>query len=34
MKRKISLLLTILVLVIFLSGCSGGIVAPSTDEAK
>lgn len=34
MKRKCLLLLTLLVLSIFLSGCSGGIVTPSTDEAK
>ncbi len=34
MKRKCLLILTILVLAIFLSGCSGGIVTPSTDEAK
>ena len=34
MKRKCLLILTILVLVIFLSGCSGGIVTPSTDVAK
>lgn len=34
MKRKRLLILAILVLAIFLSGCSGGIVTPSTDEAK
>jgi hypothetical protein len=34
MKRKCLLILTILVLAIFLSGCAGGIVTPSTDEAK
>ena len=35
MKRKGILLLSILILVIFLTGCStGGIVTPATDEAK
>ena len=34
MKRKIILLLTILILVIFLTGCTGGVVTPATDEAK
>jgi len=34
MKRKCLLILTILVLTIFLSGCAGGIITPSTDEAK
>ena len=34
MKRKGILLLTFLVLAIFLTGCTGGIVTPLTDEAK
>ena len=34
MKRKIILLLSILILVIFLTGCTGGVVTPATDEAK
>jgi len=34
MKRKFLLILTVLVVTIFLSGCGGGIVTPSTDEAK
>jgi len=34
MKRKCLLILTILVLAIFFSGCSGGITTPSTDGAK
>jgi len=34
MKIKYILILTILVLTIFLSGCYGGIVTPATDEAK
>jgi len=33
MKRK-GILLTFLVLVIFLTGCTGGVVTPLTDEAK
>lgn len=32
MKRKCILLLTFLILVIFLSGCTGGVVTPLTDE--
>jgi hypothetical protein len=34
MKRECLLILTILVLAIFLSRCSGGIATPSTDETK
>jgi len=34
MKRKCLLILTVLVLAIFLSGCAGGIVTPDTNEAK
>ena len=34
MKRKGFLLLSILILVIFLTGCTGGVVTPATDEAK
>jgi hypothetical protein len=35
MKRKSILLLSILILAIFLTGCStGGVVTPATDEAK
>jgi len=34
MKGKIILLLSILILVIFLTGCTGGVVTPATDEAK
>lgn len=35
MKRKIILLLSIVILAIFLTGCStGGVVTPGTDEAK
>jgi len=34
MKRKIILLLSILILAIFLTGCAGGVVTPATDEAK
>ena len=34
MRRKIILLITILILVIFLTGCTGGVVTPATDEAK
>lgn len=35
MKRKSVLLLSILILAIFLTGCStGGVVTPTTDEAK
>jgi len=35
MKRKNILLLSILILAIFLTGCStGGVVTPATDEAK
>ena len=34
MKRKCFLILTFLVLAIILSGCTGGIVTPLTDEAK
>ena len=35
MKRKGILLLSILILAIFLTGCStGGVVTPATDEAK
>ena len=34
MKRKIILLLSILILVIFLTGCNDGVVTPLTDEAK
>jgi len=34
MKRKSILLLSILILAIFLTGCNGGVVAPATDEAK
>lgn len=34
MRRKYFLLSLVLVLAIFLSGCSGGIVTPATDEAK
>ena len=34
MKRKGILSLTFLVLVIFLTGCTGGVVTPLTDEAK
>ena len=34
MKRKGILLLTFLVLAIFLTGCTGGVVTPLTDEAK
>jgi len=33
MKRK-GVLLTFLVLVIFLTGCTGGVVTPLTDEVK
>jgi len=33
-EKKCFLILTILVIAIFLSGCSGGIVTPSTDVAK
>ena len=34
MKRKSILLLSILILAIFLTGCTGGVVTPATDEAK
>ena len=34
MKRKGILLLTFLVLAIFLTGCTGGVVISLTDEAK
>ena len=34
MKRKCLLILTFLILIIFITGCSGGIVTPLTDEAK
>jgi len=34
MKRKGFLLLSILILAIFLTGCTGGVVTPATDEAK
>jgi hypothetical protein len=34
MKRKNILLLSILIIVIFLTGCTGGVVTPATDEAK
>ena len=34
MKRKGILLLTFLVLAIFLTGCTGGVVTPLTDEVK
>jgi len=34
MKRKGLLLLSILILAIFLTGCTGGVVTPATDEAK
>ena len=35
MKRKLFLVVLVLILVIFLVGCSGGgIVTPATDEAK
>ena len=34
MKRKIILLVSILILVIFLTGCTAGVVTPATDEAK
>ena len=34
MKKKSILLLSILILAIFLTGCNGGVVAPATDEAK
>jgi len=35
MKRKGVLLLSILIIAIFLTGCStGGVVTPATDEAK
>ena len=35
MKRKGILLLSILIIAIFLTGCStGGVVTPATDEAK
>ena len=34
MKRKCTLILTFLIMAIFLSGCTGGIVTPATDEQK
>jgi len=34
MKKKSILLLSILILAIFLTGCNSGVVAPATDEAK
>ncbi|MBA7560593.1 hypothetical protein ES695_14460 [Candidatus Atribacteria bacterium 1244-E10-H5-B2] len=34
MKRKGILVLTFLMLAIFLTGCTGGVVTPLTDEAK
>jgi len=34
MKRKSILLLLILILAIFLTGCTGGVVTPLTDEQK
>jgi len=34
MKRKSILLLSILILVIFLTGCSTGVVTPANEEAK
>jgi len=34
LKRKNILLLSILILVVFLTGCTGGVVTPATDEAK
>ena len=34
MKRKCTLILILLILAIFLTGCTGGVVTPATDEAK
>ena len=34
MKRKYYFVIFFLVLAMFLSGCSGGVVTPATDEAK
>jgi len=34
MKRKYFSIVLVLILAIFLSGCSGGVVTPATDEAK
>ena len=34
MKRKYFLVVLFLILAMFLSGCTGGVVTPATDEAK